>query len=142
MSSERNPGPETRLGYLLKHALQRYTELNDAALSALGIDGRELGILLTIAEAEPRSQQEIAERLGVDRTTMVAMLDALETKGIVARRPHAADRRRNVIELTASGTKTVARAIAASDTIEAEFLAPLGDSAAFRAALPKLLGRA
>jgi DNA-binding MarR family transcriptional regulator len=114
-----------RLGYLFKHAEMRMQELNAKALATFGIDGRELGILLVIAGHEPGSQQQAAQRLGVDRTTMVALLDALEDKGLVSRHPAAQDRRRNVVELTDAGRDTVRRAGKASERAEAALLAPI-----------------
>ncbi|WP_242910817.1 MarR family winged helix-turn-helix transcriptional regulator [Actinomadura terrae] len=127
MSSGEGSVPEvsSTLGYLLKHAQHRMVELNTSALAPYGIDGRDLGILLALAGHEPGSQQQAAKRLGIDRTTMVAMLDALERKGIVARRPHAEDRRRNVVELTEAGRETLRLAVEASRAAERELLAPL-----------------
>jgi|SRR5579875_441527 len=134
MSIETGPGPlvSRRLGYLLKHAQQRMEELGSQALAPFGIDGRELGILLVVAGHEPGSQQQAAQRLGIDRTTMVARLDGLEQKGLVSRHPHAADRRRNVVELTPEGRHVVRRASAASERAEAELLSSLGPQEAER----------
>jgi DNA-binding MarR family transcriptional regulator len=122
------PGPELtgRLGYLLKHAQLRLSELTAAALEPHGLNGRELAVLLVLAGHEPASQQQAAQRLGIDRTTMVALLDALEDKGLVTRHPHADDRRRNVVELTAHGQDTLRAATEAGDEAERRFLAPLG----------------
>ena len=61
-----------RLTYLLKHADRRLADLHAEALAPLDLHVRELGVLLVIDRSEPGSQQEIAERMGVDRTTMVA----------------------------------------------------------------------
>src|SRR5579863_8993592 len=113
------------LVYLLKHAQQALSELNNTALEPYGITGRELGVLAAVDEGEPASQQDIARRLGVDRTTMVAFIDGLEGKGLVERRPHELDRRRNVIELTALGRETLQKALIASGEAEREFLTPL-----------------
>lgn len=127
MSTEGQPGPVVgrRLGYLLKHAERRVEELNAEALAPYGIDARELGILLVIDSHPPGSQQQAAQRLGIDRTSMVARIDTLESKGLLARHPHAADRRLNVVELTDAGRRTVRAAIEASDHAEAALLAPL-----------------
>lgn len=132
MSTTGGPGPELsrRLGYLLKHAQMRMAELNAKALTPYGIDGRELGVLLVLAGHEPASQQQAAQRLGIDRTTMVALLDTLERKGLVSRRPHANDRRRNVVVLTETGQDTLQRATAASDGAERDLLAPLSPQTA------------
>jgi DNA-binding MarR family transcriptional regulator len=83
-----------------------------------------------LADGEPASQQQAAARLGIDRTTMVAFLDALETKDLVARRPSPADRRRNVVALTPTGRDTLGRAVDASAAAERRFLAPLNPQAA------------
>ena len=56
---------------------------------------------------------------------MVALLDTLEAQGIVSRHPQAQDRRRNVVELTASGRKVLAQAAEAQRIAEQEYLAPL-----------------
>jgi DNA-binding MarR family transcriptional regulator len=122
--------PSSRLGYLLKHAWQRLAELTTAALEPHGVDGRELAVLLTLADCEPASQQEAARSLGIDRTTMVALIDALEGRDLVARRPHAEDRRRNLVELTGKGRDTLRGAAAAGGEAERQFLAPLSEPAA------------
>ena len=70
---------------------------------------------------------------------MVALLDTFEGKGLVVRRPHAEDRRRNVVDLTPAGQKTLKRALRASDRAEEQLLAELDDSEA--AQLRSLLGR-
>jgi DNA-binding MarR family transcriptional regulator len=132
VSKTDGPDPELsrRLGYLLKHAQLQMAELTGKALAPFGVDGRELAVLFVLAEHEPTSQQQAARRLGIDRTTMVAMLDTLEGKGLVSRHPDAEDRRRNVVELTGDGQDILRRATKASDDAEREFLAPLSPRAA------------
>ena len=56
---------------------------------------------------------------------MVALVDALEDKGLVRRHADAADRRRNVVELTAAGRDTLHRTGEAAAEAERRFLAPL-----------------
>ena len=145
MSTDTGPGPplSPRLGYLFKHVQIRMHELNEEALAPFGIDGRELGILLVIAGHEPGSQQQAAQRLGIDRTSMVARLDALEDKGLVSRHPHAQDRRRNVVELTDAGRDTLRLATKASERAEATLLAPISDQDGerLRDALQAILAR-
>jgi DNA-binding MarR family transcriptional regulator len=114
-----------RLAYLLKHANLRMSELTEAALLPYDITGRELGVLNVLVGREPGSQQQAAQRLGIDRTTMVALLDTLERKGLVSRHPHADDRRRNVVELTERGEDLARRANAAAEEAEQVFLRPL-----------------
>lgn len=120
------------LGYLLKHAWLRSQQVTGPALAPYGIDGRELAVLLVLAGGESLSQQQAAGRLEVDRTTMVALLDELEAKGLVARRPHPRDRRRNLVELTGKGHETLDAATRAYRDAERRFLAPLGEAGAKR----------
>lgn len=143
MSTEDEPGSgvSKRLGYLFKHAAMLMERLNAEALAPLGIDGRELGVLLALADHEPGSQQQVAHRLSVDRTTMVALFDALEDKGLVTRQPHAEDRRRNVVELTSAGEDTLRQATQASDSAEHALLATLDaqDAQRLRVSLQKIV---
>lgn len=117
----------SRLGYLLKHAQQRLAQAAEPVMLPFGIDGRELAVLTVLAAEIPLSQQEAAERLSVDRTTMVALVDALEAKGLAGRHRSPEDRRKNIIELTPAGHDCLRGASKARDEIEREFLAPLGD---------------
>lgn len=141
MPTEADLGPRLsgRLAYLLKRAQVGLAGLHEELLAPFGINHRELAILLLLDDHEPESQQQVAQRLGVDRTTMVALIDALEDKELVARRPDPADRRRNVIALTGRGAKTLRQATRASDQAEQRLLAALDDAEA--AQLRELLGR-
>lgn len=121
-----------RLGYLLKHAQIRLGEASAEALAAFDINGRELAVLVVLAAEYPLSQLEAAGRLGVDRTTMVALIDDLEEKGLVARRRSPDDRRKNIVELTAEGQSCLRRAEERRQEVERRFLAPLGDAEAER----------
>ena len=110
---------------MFTRAEMRMEQRNTEALAPFAIHARELDILLVIASREPGSQQQAAQRLGIDRTSTVARIDALEAKGLVSRHPHAGDRRRNLVELTDGGRETVRRATRASERAEAALLASL-----------------
>lgn len=129
MSTPASSGdPREVLAYLLKHAHLRLSELSDAALAPLGIDSKDYGVLRVVAAGEPTSQTHVARALSIDRTTMVALIDALARKGIVTRRPDPDDRRRNVVELTEEGEAVFAEAAAAYATAEQQMLSPLSSS--------------
>src|SRR6266540_2827611 len=132
------------LGYLLKHAWLRAQEVTGPALAPYGIGGRELAVLLVLAEGESLSQQQAAGRLEVDRTTMVALLDELQAKGLVARRPHPKDRRRNIVELTGKGRETLGAAGAErlKEALQVLVVGPVsGPPRAEKAAPPRSDGR-
>ncbi|MFF2510465.1 MarR family winged helix-turn-helix transcriptional regulator [Streptomyces sp. NPDC058086] len=134
MTGERSSVPpvplESRLGYLLKHAQQRLARASVEALAPFGIDGHELAVLAVLAAEYPLSQVEVAGRLGVDRTTMVALIDGLEDQGLVERRRSPQDRRKNIVELTPVGRDCLDRAERARRDMERRFLAPLDEEAA------------
>ena len=132
MDSADGPGPQlgARLGYLLKHAFFRLEDLHGVYMASAPVNVRELSVLLLLDGREPESQQQAANRLGVDRTTMVGLLDSLEGKGLLARLPDPADRRRNVVALTDAGRTALREATTASDRAERELLADLSPAEA------------
>jgi len=123
---------DDRLGYLLKAAYGRFAELADAALVPFGVTARQLALLSAIARDRALSQIALSERLGVDRTTIVAMLDVLEEQHWVERRRDPQDRRRNVLALTDEGAARVVHAETARAAVQTAYLAVLGEGEAGR----------
>ncbi|MFE7956052.1 MarR family winged helix-turn-helix transcriptional regulator [Streptomyces sp. NPDC057413] len=121
---------ESRLGYLLKHAQAAFARASAEALAPHGVDGHELAVLVVLAGDEPLSQVEAAARLGVDRTTMVALIDGLEDHGLVRRRRSPQDRRKNIVELTEAGRECLHAAEEARGAAERRFLAALDEETA------------
>lgn len=132
------------LGYLVKHVHLALQEASDAALARLGVTSRDLGVIRVVATGAATSQQEIGSLLGIDRTSMVAMLDDLERKGLVRRQPSAQDRRRNVVALTPQGQESYEEAERETSAVDAVFLEALGENEArrFRRSLKLLLDAA
>ncbi|MCX5330150.1 MULTISPECIES: MarR family winged helix-turn-helix transcriptional regulator [unclassified Streptomyces] len=131
MSDDQRPSPPgDRLGHLLKRAQAKLARASAEALAPHEVDGHELTALAVLSGAASLSQVEVAGRLGVDRTTMVALLDGLEDQGLVVRRRSPRDRRKNLVELTAAGQECLSRAEQARRVAEERFLAPLGEETA------------
>src|SRR5215471_7047741 len=78
-------------------------------LEPLGLEQRHAGMLVRLAENDGKSQQAIAELLGVNPTRMVFLTDELEELGLVERRRNLADRRSHALYLTEAGTAMLAR---------------------------------
>jgi DNA-binding MarR family transcriptional regulator len=116
-----------RLGFLLKYAQLSLGARVEPALAPLGLDGREFGVLSVLVDEGPRPQQRLSERMRVDRTTMVALVDGLERKGLVERRRQAEDRRANEIHVLPKGRRTQSRAQRLVEAAEDDLLAPLSD---------------
>jgi DNA-binding MarR family transcriptional regulator len=134
-----SPALAARLGFLLKHSQLRLRALHEPALAPLDLDGRQFAVLDLVAAEGPRSQQQLGERMRVDRTTMVSLIDQLERKGLVERRRREADRRAYDVRVTEAGERVLEEARGAIEAAEREFLAPLSADDAQR--LRELLGR-
>jgi DNA-binding MarR family transcriptional regulator len=126
-------------GYRINGVAHRMRAGADAALEPLGLTVKHFGALATLEERGPLVQRELGEELGVDRTTMVALVDELERAGYVARTRDPADRRVYVIELTRAGATARRKAADRLLAVEREILAPL--SASERRVFAELLGR-
>jgi DNA-binding MarR family transcriptional regulator len=121
-----------RLGAALAWAAENAQEMADRALKDLGLSVRHFGVMTflrnqTAADGESASQQGIGERLRIDRTTMVALIDDLEREGYVKRDRNPNDRRAYVITLTAAGRKAQARAEKAIDVDARKFFGRLSE---------------
>src|ERR1700735_1734949 len=91
--------PAFLLAQLGAHAAAQFTE----KLRCLELTPADAGILrLLRVEAGP-SQQELATKLQIHPSRLVALLDNLEKLGLVERRAHATDRRLYSVHLTGSG---------------------------------------
>lgn len=88
---------------------------------------------------EPFTQAALAERLGVLPSQLVALLDELEARGLMQRVRNPADRRSNLLEVTAAGRALMHEVTRLTERMEAELLEPLAP--AERAALSGLLLR-
>ena len=55
--------------------------------------------------AQPQSQRELARRLNYDPSNITAIADSLEERGLIERRPDAADRRFRRLALTPAGER-------------------------------------
>ncbi|WP_410669369.1 MarR family winged helix-turn-helix transcriptional regulator [Amycolatopsis sp. cmx-4-68] len=135
------PAVTRRLGYLLKHAQLRLAELAEPLYAPLGITGRQLALLTLFGDGPPLSQQDGAARLGIDRTTMVALVDELEAKGLVRREVAPGDRRKRLVTLTAEGERVRDAGDEVTRRAEALLLEPLvaEDADRLRAALHRVV---
>jgi DNA-binding MarR family transcriptional regulator len=114
-----------RLGYLLGRAHLAHREVAERALAPVGLGVKEFGALSVLVQEGPLSQQRLGERQGVDRTTMVAVVDGLERAKLVERRRDPNDRRAYSLHATPKGRTVRERAVEAAERAEDEFLAPL-----------------
>jgi DNA-binding MarR family transcriptional regulator len=108
------------------HALS--TELT-ARMEGIGLSPRNIWVLNTAMQGG-LTQTEIAKRISLDKTTMVAAVDELERDGYAVRKPSATDRRARVIEVTAKGAAKVEQAEAIMLEVQEDILASLPEEEA------------
>lgn len=112
------------LSFLLNQASYAFSAQLGAALSDLGISVREFCVLMK-AEDGQQTQNRVAELAGLDKTTMVSTLDALEKAGLAERRVSSADRRARVVAVTTKGRRVLHKAYRAYDALVEEVLGDL-----------------
>lgn len=98
------------LGYSLKRAQLKVFEDFLRCVAPLQLTPAQFSVLLLLDRNPGRNQTEIANTLGILRPNFVAMLDALESRGLCARMRSTNDRRSHILALTDKGKAVLARA--------------------------------
>ena len=101
------------------------TELIDEALARLGLRLRDYRLLRLLLFDGPQLQGAIGPALGVDRTTVVALVDKVELKKLVRRSRSSTDRRAYLLNLTAKGERVAREATKTVNAVEEDLFAPL-----------------
>src|SRR5882757_2070177 len=97
-----------RFAPLVAHIAREWRRAVDARLHIYGLTEATWLPLLRIARAEsPMRQNELAASLSLDGSSVVRLLDALESSGLVERCEDPADRRAKSLTLTPRGRRTV-----------------------------------
>ncbi|MFB4317403.1 MarR family winged helix-turn-helix transcriptional regulator [Actinomadura sp. 21ATH] len=132
---------EPDLSFLLDHTSHVLRTRMSAALAEIGLTAR-MHCVLEHALEEERTQIQLAEIGGMDKTTMVVTVDALEAAGYAERRPSSKDRRARIIAVTESGAEIAARSTRIVDRVHEEVLGalPEDERAVFVRALNRLAG--
>jgi DNA-binding MarR family transcriptional regulator len=111
-----------------------------AALDSIGLTPALFGVLNVLGARDGPMQQEISSAMGIDPSTMVALIDELENTGLVKRRPHPRDRRAYEVSITPKGHRVLEQARGMATQVEDEVLRGL--TAGERRELRTLLRRA
>src|SRR3954464_4073763 len=112
------------LGWLLTQAHFNLVSEFAAALEPLGVSNRGYHVLATARTGE-YTQKELAEQIGLNKTTMVVTVDELEEKALAERKPSSTDRRARVISVTQAGERKVAQGQKIIDRIQNDVLESL-----------------
>lgn len=97
------------LAWLLARASHNLNTEITAALEDIGLQPRAHCVLKAAADGA-YTQIDLARLSGLDKTTMVTLMDDLEAAGLAERRPAPEDRRKRVIAVTPAGKAKVREA--------------------------------
>jgi len=98
------------------------------SITEFGLVPPHLGILRLLKELGQHSQNQLAEQLGIDKATMVKLIDQLQERKLIERAQDAKDRRVWRIGITSAGEKLLAKVSVIRQKVEAEFLSSLSES--------------
>jgi DNA-binding MarR family transcriptional regulator len=131
---------EYQLLPLLDHLARVGRRAAEASMAPGGLRPRHLIALKLLSEHGPANQQGLTEALSLDPSNVVGLLNELEERGLVTRRRDPSDRRRHIVELSASGEEELGLAYARLECVESALFSDL--SAEERIMLHTLLVRA
>jgi DNA-binding MarR family transcriptional regulator len=138
------PSPETEVaefaGQLFFRLWRVSHERTAEALESVGLTPPLFALLNVLGARRGAIQQEIGQAMGIDPSTMVSLIDQLESAGLAKRRTHPKDRRAREVSITPKGRRALERARELATRVEGDVLRGL--SAAERGQLLALLRRA
>ncbi|GAA1288349.1 hypothetical protein Psi02_71480 [Planotetraspora silvatica] len=140
-----NPSEETPArweslpSWLLTQTANHAHRLVADGFSSVHARGYHYRLLATLEELGPASQAALGRRSGIHLSDMVATVNELADRKLVERAPDPSDRRRNIISLTAAGTRQLRRLEERLAERQDELLAPLSPEERLR--LTDLLSR-
>jgi DNA-binding MarR family transcriptional regulator len=95
--------PTDELVAFIEFLTARFKETEGVFASRLEVSERELALLRTLAAEGPMITKALGGRFRVPVSTMTGLVDRMEKKGLVRRRPGRRDRRSIELEATPAG---------------------------------------
>jgi DNA-binding MarR family transcriptional regulator len=97
-------------------------------LAPLELEPGEFALLRAVSASGGEPQNALAERLHISPSWMVAIVDELERRELLERRPHARDRRVRNLHLTAAGKKLLKQAERRAQQFDRQVSDPLTET--------------
>jgi DNA-binding MarR family transcriptional regulator len=113
------------LPVLLSQGGLRANGLLRQRLGATGLRPRHGQVLMHLGETGSASQQDLLERLRLDPSALVGLLNDLEGDGLVERVRDPQDRRRHIVTLSDAGKKSIELVHESLDAVQAELFGSL-----------------
>jgi MarR family transcriptional regulator for hemolysin len=116
------------MGYRLGRVARAWRQAVDDAVKALDLTEATWRPLLHLSHlGEAVRQKDLAESMGIDGSSLVRLLDTLESRGLI-RRADGDDRRCKLVTLTDAGRDLMVRTRAVVTALEEDMLRGLDDA--------------
>ncbi len=89
--------------FAVRQAARRITRYYERYLSQVGLTSAQFSILVLLDENSQATMSELAQALGMDRTTLLRALKPLQREHLLETQPSAADARQLALSLSAIG---------------------------------------
>ncbi|WP_251982717.1 MarR family winged helix-turn-helix transcriptional regulator [Streptomyces violaceusniger] len=123
----RETGLESDLGWAIRMVSSAFRRVATSSVADLPGGPRGYLVLVAVASGEPPSQLALAQQVNLDRTVMTYLLDDLEARRLITRRPDPRDRRARQVLITEEGRDHLERAQHHLSIAEARLLADLDE---------------
>ncbi len=131
-AATRESGLDSDLGWAIRMVSSAFRRVATSSVEDLPGGPRGYLVLVAVASGEPPSQLALAQQVNLDRTVMTYLLDDLETRQLITRRPDPRDRRARQVLITEEGRAQLERAQDRLSVAEARLLADLDEHDARR----------
>jgi DNA-binding MarR family transcriptional regulator len=138
-----DPATDQSTGVLISDVARLMRTAFDRRVRSLGLTRAQWLVLTRLHRHGSASQTELADLMEIEKPSAGRLIDRLEAKGWVTRRPHPTDRRINRIQLTPAAERVHKRIWKLAQTMVADALSGLTarEAEALRASLTKVKRR-
>ncbi|WP_026875826.1 MarR family winged helix-turn-helix transcriptional regulator [Jiangella gansuensis] len=129
MGESRRPDLAAMLGPLGRALMG----IEEPILARNGLSMWAYAVLVGLGDEPVRTQAALADAIGADRSRVIPVLDELQERGLITRRPDPSDRRVRLVAITPAGRRVRERTRAEVQRAEGELLdqLPPADRQAF-----------
>ena len=129
------------IGYLLNTSFRLLKEKLSLSLCQLDLTFQDYVVMRMVEFNHADTQKDIGRLAGIDRTSMVDLIDRLAAKDLLQRQRDEQDRRKQRISLTPRGRKCLSHAKRLAAGVHSDFLSPLApkEASILKDSLQKLI---
>jgi DNA-binding MarR family transcriptional regulator len=122
----------TFIGYSLRRAQLQVFEVFTQLMSQFELTPGQFSVLIVIGENPGLRATDVCNVLSVQKANFAPLIQHLERRGLVRRRPAPSDKRTQSLQLTAAGRRLLDRAMEVHTQYEHSLISKLGPAAARR----------